>query len=255
MYTDIHCHLLPGVDDGCETWEDSRACLQMAQKEGITRLLVTPHIRPGKYPNTPEALRAAFSQWEARASEFGIQLALGCEAYFHHELAAEWKAGHLVGLGKEARYLLVELPVAGRPHGITDVFYNLRLAGVMPVLAHPERYVWAQRSPRRLADFFEAGIPFQVTTHSLVGTFGAEIEKTAWAILDSGWASFVASDSHRPTARPPLFREAVRRIARRYGKTAARRLCVENPRRIFEGLSVEPVSCVARKRGFFFGRP
>jgi len=249
MYTDVHCHLLPGVDDGCSSWEESRRCLELARDEGITRLLVTPHIRPGKYPNEPEALREAFAAWKKRAAGSGIRLALGAEIYFHHDLPAEWKAGRLLPCGEGGKYLLIELPVATKPRGVDEVFYRLRLLGVEPVLAHPERYAWAQRDPLRLGELVESGTLLQLTTHSLAGTFGAGVEQTAWKLLDRGWIALVASDAHGPTTRPPLFREAVRRLARRYGKTVTRALCVDNPRRFFEGKPLEPVPGKARRRG------
>lgn len=255
MYTEVHCHLLPGVDDGCETWEDSAACLDRAVAEGVSRILVTPHIRPGKYDNTPAALREAFAAWEQKAAGRGLSLALGAEVYFQHNLPEEWEAGNLLPCGEGGRYLLVELPMAQRPRGVADVFYRLRLLGVVPVLAHPERYVWAQKDPRRVSDLAESGILLQVTTHSLVGTFGPSVERAAWAMLDRGWIALAASDAHRPNARPPLFREAVRRLARAYGKTAAKALCVDNPRRLFEGVTLEAVPCRPRRRGLFGRRP
>lgn len=251
MYTDVHCHLLPGVDDGCETWEESAACLDQAAAEGVSRILVTPHIRPGKYPNTPAALREAFASWKRKAAGRGLKLALGSEVFFNHSLPAEWEAGNLVPCGEGGRYLLVELPMTSRPRGVADVFYRLRLLGAQPVLAHPERYIWAQRDPRRVSDLAESGIPLQVTTHSLAGTFGPHVERAAWLMLEEGWITLAASDAHRPNARPPLFREAVRRLARRFGKTAAKALCVDNPRRLFEGLSLEPVPCRPRRRRLF----
>jgi len=255
MYTDVHCHFLPGVDDGCATWEESRSCLEAARAEGITRLLVTPHIRSGKYPNEPAALGEAFAAWKKRASGSGIRLALGSEVYYHHALAEDWQAGKLLPCGEGGRYLLVELPVVTRPRGVDEVFYRLRLLGVEPVLAHPERYAWAQRDPHSLGELFESGAFFQVTTHSLVGTFGARVERAAWNFLDRGWIALAASDAHGPVTRPPLFREAVRRLANRYGKTAARKLCVDNPRRLFEGKPLEPVPCKDRRRNFLGRRP
>ncbi len=250
MYTDVHCHLLPGVDDGCPDWDASKACLDRCRSEKVRAVLVTPHIWPDKYPNRPAELRERFAAWSSRAAGLGLQLALGAEVYYHHGLPEDLAAGKLLTLGG-GPHLLVEFPVTLQPRGVDETFYRLRLAGAEPLLAHPERYVFAQRDPRRLAALAESGIAFQVTTHSLVGTFGPQVQRTAFQMLERGWVALVASDAHRPDARPPLFREAVRVLERRYGRAAARRLAVQNPRRVFEGLQVHPVPCALQRRGLF----
>jgi protein-tyrosine phosphatase len=253
MYTDIHCHLLPGVDDGVKTWEDSLACLKMAAGERISTICVTPHIWADKYPNTPAGLEAAFWAWRERveASGLGLQVHLGSEVYYPSDLAEDWAAGKFRAMGPVGRYLLVELPLLVCPQGLEKGFYELRLKGVEPLLAHPERYPWAHRDRSRLGPLAHAGVPFQVTTHSVAGIFGAEIQRSSFALLEMGWVSVLASDAHSPTGRAPMFREAVRVVANRYGHEAARLLAVENPRRVLRGESLLPVTCERRKRGFF----
>ncbi|MEJ2367239.1 MAG: hypothetical protein P8Z49_02535 [Acidobacteriota bacterium] len=250
MYTDLHCHLLPGVDDGVSDEKESAACLERARQEKITTLVVTPHIHPDRYPNDPGDLRARFGAWSARARRMGFSVYLGCEAYYHPGLARAFKEGDVLPLGPSGRFLLVELPMGFFPRGASRGFYDLRLEGVEPLLAHPERYVFAQEDPARLAALAESGIPFQLTTHSIAGWFGKTIQKTAFYILERGWGTVIASDAHKPKARAPMFREAVRVLAARYGKTAAYQLSMVNPRRVLEGLPLKPVQCRPR-RGLF----
>ncbi len=252
MYTDIHCHLLPGVDDGVKTWEDSLACLKMAAAERVSSVCVTPHIWADKYPNTPTGLENAFWPWKERvdASGVGIEVHLGSEVYYPSDLAQDWVAGKFRPMGPAGRYLLVEFPLLVCPQGIEKGFYELRLKGVEPILAHPERYPWAARDPGRLVALARADVPFQVTTHSVTGIFGSEIQRAAFAFLEAGWVYVLASDAHSPTNRSPMFREAVRVVANRYGHEAARLLCVENPRRVLRGEGLLPVHCERRKRGF-----
>jgi protein-tyrosine phosphatase len=154
-------------------------------------------------------------------------------------------------MGEAGRYLLVELPNAVIPHGLVTGLFNLRIAGVEPVLAHAERYPWAMRDPLRLGPLAQTDIPFQVTTRSITGGFGPESQRAAFELLERGWVHIAASDAHSPRSRPPAFREAVRVLSRRYGKEAARRLCIENPRRLMAGEPLLQVACV-RKR-FFLG--
>ena len=251
MYTDIHCHLLPGVDDGVKSWEDSRACLEIAVREKVSAILVTPHIWPGKYPNTPENLLAAFAAWKERARGLGLELHLGSEVYFQGVPAEDYAHGKFRAMGDTGRYLLVELPLLLMPRGVAERFYELRLKGAEPILAHPERYPYVARDPGRLEALASAGIPFQVTTHSVAGLFGGAIQNAAFELMERGWVHVLASDAHGPVNRAPMFREAVRVVANRYGKEAARLLCVENPRRVVAGEALLPVPCERVRRRFW----
>lgn len=244
MYTDVHCHLLPGVDDGAKSWAESEECLRIAQAERVTRLALTPHIWPDRYPNRPDDLREVFRDFQRRAQPLGLECHLGCEAYFHLDLPEWYRAGKLLAMGEAGRYLLVELPLTLCPPGLLQTFYALRLAGAEPVLAHPERYPYVSRDPRRLEDLGATGVPFQVTTHSLAGLFGGAVQRAAFALMERGWVRLLASDAHSSRGRVPMFRAAVRVVAARYGKEAARRLCVENPRRLLEGAPLLPVPCL-----------
>lgn len=254
MYTDIHCHLLPGVDDGVKTWKESLACLRIARKEHVSAICVTPHIWPGRYPNTPEALAAAFSQWKDQVQGFGLDLevCLGSEAYYQGNLAEEWAGGKLQPLGPTGRYLLVELPLLLMPPGVAEGLYALRLKGVEPILAHPERYPYMTRDVDRLEALASAGVPFQVTTHSVAGIFGSGIQRAAFDLMERGWVTCLASDSHSPIGRAPMFGEAVRVVANRYGHEAARELCVDNPRRLLAGEAAMPVPCERSRRKSFW---
>jgi protein-tyrosine phosphatase len=249
MYVDVHCHLLPGVDDGAADWAESLECLQLAKREKITTILVTPHIHPDRYPNKPENLRAAFSEWREKAAGLGFDLHLGSEVFFRPDLVGQFEKGALLPMGEAGRYLLVELPLLLWPPGVAQTFFELQLSGVEPILAHPERYPYVAANPDRLEALASSGVPFQVTSHSVVGIFGAKIQRAAFSMLEKGWVAIVASDAHSPGGRAPLFREAVRVINRRYGKEAARRLTVENPRRVIAGEPLLPVPCVRLRRG------
>lgn len=248
MYIDTHCHLLPGVDDGVKSWAEAEECLQIARAEKVTRLAVTPHIWPDRYPNVPSDLRPLYHELRERARALGLECHLGCEAYFHLDLPEWFKAGKLLPVGDSGRYLLIELPLTLCPPGLAQTLYALRLLGVEPVLAHPERYPYVARDPMRLEELGTSEVPFQVTTHSVAGLFGATVRRAAFALLERGWVRLLASDAHSATGRVPMFREAVRAVAARYGKEAARRLCVENPRRLLEGRPLLPVTCVRQGR-------
>jgi protein-tyrosine phosphatase len=243
VYTDVHCHLLPGVDDGVQNWAEAMECLQIAKAEKISRIAVTAHIWPDRYPNEPADLREVFNELKERAAPLGIELHLGSEVYFQLDLPELHRAGKLLPMGESGRFLLLELPLTLYPPGVAQTLYALRIQGVEPVLAHPERYPYVTRDPFRLEELGHAGVPFQVTTHSVAGFFGSAIQKASFALLEKGWVKLLASDAHSSRGRVPMFREAVRMVANRYGKEAARRLCVENPRRLIAGEPLLPVQC------------
>jgi protein-tyrosine phosphatase len=249
MYVDLHCHLLPGVDDGVGDWEESALCLEAARREKVSALCVTPHIAPPRFPNAPAVLQEAFEAWRGPAEAMGFTVHLGSEIAFRPRLLSAYQAGELLPMGEAGRYLLVELPLLLRPPGVEEAFFDLRLAGAEPILAHPERYAYVTRDPGCLASLAASQIPFQLTTHSLVGYFGQAIRRAALALLDRGWVYLLASDAHSAHGRAPLFREAVRVVARRYGIEAARRLCIENPRRVLCGKPLLPVAGLRTKGG------
>jgi protein-tyrosine phosphatase len=248
VYTDVHCHLLPGVDDGVKTWAEAMECLQIARAEKISRIVATAHIWPGRYPNDPADLRDVFAELKRRAEPQGFEMHLASEVYFQLELPELHRAGRLIPVGESGRYLLVELSLTLYPPGVARTFYALRIQGVEPVLVHPERYPYVARDPARIEELGRAGIPFQLTTHSVAGFFGSSIQKAAFNLLERGWGKLLASDAHSSTGRVPMFREAVRVLANRYGKEAARRLCIENPRRLVAGEPLLSVECVRRGR-------
>jgi protein-tyrosine phosphatase len=251
LYVDTHSHLLPGVDDGVEEWEETLACLEIARRERIAHICVTPHIRADRYPeNTPEALQKVFARFKEEAESRGIGASLGSEAFFSSDLVKSWGEGELIALGEMGKYLLIELPNMLMPPGIVESFFNLRIAGVEPVLAHAERYPWAQKDVMRLGPLALSDVPFQITTHSLTGQFGAEAPRAAFEMLERGWVAVAASDAHSQNTRAPMFREAVRILANRYGSEAARLLCCVNPRRLLQGEPLLPVTCVPRRRFF-----
>jgi len=242
MYIDIHNHLLPGVDDGAPKMSLTLAGLRAAVKEKVSAVCFTPHIWPGKYPNQPQKLRDVFRQVREAAADIPLELHLGSEVYYGPDLNDHFRQGCYITVGDKGRYLLVELPVAVKPQGVSSGLYKLMLQGVEPVIVHPERYQYVQKAPEVLFEFAQSQIPMQVTTQSITGAHGPAARKAAIKLLDMGMISFIASDAHNPETRPLVFREAVRFLNRRYGHSTARLLAIENPKRILEGKHLLPVA-------------
>jgi protein-tyrosine phosphatase len=233
---DIHHHLLPGLDDGSDSIETSVAMARIAVADGITHIVCTPHAN-GRYEFDPavnatrtEDLRALLA-----AEQIPLTLGRGCDFHLSYENVIEAKKDStrfsINGLG----YLLVEVPDYGLPPGLTETFYELQLAGLTPILTHPERNPTLQNEPSRLKDWLRGGVLIQVTADSVTGHKGKQAQRMAHDLLEKRWVHFLATDAHNTSSRPPRMREAHDVVAGKYGATYAHSLCVINPLAVFLG--------------------
>lgn len=237
---DIHHHLLPGLDDGPNTMEASIAMARLAVAEGITHVICSPHAN-GHYEFDPAVNAAKTEELRTRLAEQNIPLKLGSGCDFHLSFDNVKRAQvaparfSINGLG----YLLVEVPDYGLPPGLTETFYELQLAGLTPILTHPERNPTLQNEPNRLIDWLRGGVLIQVTADSLTGHKGRYAERMAHDLLEKRWVHFLATDAHNATSRPPRLRDAHDLVATKYGVSYAHALCVTNPLAVFLGKQFE----------------
>lgn len=233
---DIHHHLLPGLDDGAKDMEISVAMAKLASAEGITHVVCSPHAS-AHWTFDPAVNAAKTEQLRARLAEQNIPLTLGSGCDFHMSFENIERAKtdparfSINGLG----YLLVEVPDYGLPPGLTETFYELQLAGLTPILTHPERNPTLQNDPARMVDWLRGGMLIQVTADSLTGHKGKQAERMAHDLLEKRWVHFLATDAHNTSSRPPRMREAHNLVAGKYGASYAHALCVTNPLAVFLG--------------------
>ncbi len=239
---DIHHHLLPGIDDGSRSLEASVAMVQMAVDDGITHIVATPHAnhtyaydRDGN-EHLLDGIRAALPPSTAER----ITLGLGCDFHLNFENVEDAKVHQDRYTINRSEYLLVELPDLNIPTRLDEVFYELRIAGLTPILTHPERNTTLQRTPNRLAAWVENGLLLQVTAGSVTGAFGSKAKDMAWRLLNSGSVHFIATDAHDTQRRPPKMAEARLLLEKKLGRALAARICVENPLAVFEGRPLAP---------------
>jgi protein-tyrosine phosphatase len=237
---DIHHHLLFGLDDGADRIETSVAMARLAVQDGITHVACTPHAS-GRYAFDPAVNAAKTKELRAQLAEQDIPLTLGSGCDFHLSFDNVTRAKtdparfSINGLG----YLLVEVPDYGLPPGLTETFYELQLAGLTPILTHPERNPTLQSEPERMIDWLRGGLLIQVTADSLTGHKGKKAERMAWDLLDKRWVHFLATDAHNTTSRPPRMRDAHNLVADKYSPSYAHALCVTNPLAVFLGKQFE----------------
>lgn len=231
---DIHCHCLPGLDDGPKTPGDAvRLCRALAE-DGITAVVATPH-QLGRYDlaNTGRAIRQAVTALRAALDTERIPLDVypGADVRLDERLLTLLAKGDVLTVCGADTHLLLELPHDTYIEPL-PVIKLLGARGVRVIITHPERHDTVRRKPHLVMPWLQAGALLQLTAGSLTGAFGNAAEEAAWRWLAAGNASFVATDAHDIQRRPPRMSAAIEAIERRLGLDVARRVCIDNPGKI-----------------------
>ena len=227
---DLHCHMLPGIDDGAGELAVSLEMARVAVADGIAVTACTPHILPGLYENRGPDIRQATARLQAVLDQEGIplQLVTGADVHMVPDLAAGLQAGRLLSLN-DTRYVLVEPPHHVAPVKIEEFFFNLQVAGYVPILTHPERLSWIEVQYPAIQRMARAGVWMQITAGSLVGNFGRTPLKWANRMLDEGCVHILASDAHEARVRKPVLSKGRELAAKRVGAEEAQRLVETRP--------------------------
>ena len=217
---DLHCHILPAVDDGAEDLEASLAMARYALSQGITHILCTPHHNNGRYENDKQSIiEAVFSlQAELDARNIPITLLEGQEVRVTGEIMADLAADKLLFTDIENTYLLLEFPTMDVPAYSEALFFDLRAHGIVPVIVHPERNAKFREDPDLLLPYLEMGCLAQLTAPSIVGIFGKSIQKTAKIMVERNLVQMVASDAHGTNKRTFYLKEAYAAIEKLEGE-------------------------------------
>lgn len=235
---DLHCHILPGVDDGARTMSDALDLVRAAIDNGISGAVLTPHVYPGVWDNGQTNLRLALRALQNAivANALPFQVVLGAELRVHPDTLARVTARRLPLIGRHDGHdvALLEFPDGSIPPGSLQACEGLLAAGIRPMIAHPERNKDVIRDPMRIQPFVDAGCLLQVTAASVIGQFGEAALGCAHVLLARGVVSVLATDTHNLRSRPPRLQEAREAVARLYGQGLAHRLTEEVPRQIVE---------------------
>ena len=237
---DLHCHYLPGIDDGAQTLDEALALARAAVADGISHAVMTPHVHVGVFENRTASIEHAVEQLRAALVRHGIALTIstGGEVRIGAELIELLDTGELPFLGhlNGQRVMLLELPHGQVPVGAERFTGWLRKQGVLPLIAHPERNKDVMRNLAKLDPFIEQGCLLQVTAGSLVGSFGEPAQRRARELLDRGDIYAVATDAHNLANRPPMLGAARAFIAGAAGEAAAAALTHGNPHALLDHL-------------------
>jgi protein-tyrosine phosphatase len=235
---DLHCHVLPGIDDGAKDLETSLAMARMASSDGISTIACTPHILPGVYNNIGAAIRQAVARLRESVSEaeIPIRLVAGADVHIAADLDVQLGNGRALTLN-DSRYLLLEPPHHQLPRRLPDLIFGLQAAGYVPIVTHPERLSWIEGHYDLIKRLVRNSVLMQITAGSLMGRFGRRPRYWAERMLDDGLCHLLATDAHDTKQRPPRMAEARELVAQRLGQDEATHLVLTRPWGILNDLS------------------
>lgn len=241
-FIDIHCHCLPGLDDGPPTMAEAVDLCRDLADDGVKNVVATPH-QLGRFDGCNEAkqVRYTTAKLNEQLQKEGIKLTVlpGADVRVDERILPLLKAGRILTLAG-GRYILLELP--------HDTFIDpksllseLSSAGITAIISHPERHRVLASHPLRVLKLLDAGACLQITAASLLGCFGPLAKKASWYFLGRGWAGIVASDAHDTKQRPPMIRAAFEKIRQKFGQDLARLLIIDNPSRVINDQDLVPI--------------
>jgi len=239
---DLHCHVLPAIDDGSESLDQSLEFCRVALADGVTTLVATPHQKPGQYDNPPQAIHLKVLELQQALREAGVAMEIveGAEVYCAPDLIQRVKEHQVTTINAAGRYLLLEFPYQQFPIHPEETVFQLKLNGITPVLAHPERIAFFTSDMKRLEALVRLGCLTQVTAAAILGGFGDRAKDYAFRMLEKGLAHIISSDAHDTVYRPPVLSKARDAAAEVVGVERAMALVSEVPRAVCDGLEWEP---------------
>ena len=236
-YVDIHCHCIPGVDDGPGTMAGALALCQGLVDDGIGTVIATPH-QLGRFDGSNEAERirqdVRVLNEELKSNGIALTVMAGGDVRVDERMCQLYKDDKVLTLADGGKYILLEFP-----HNvfidIRSLLSELSSLGISSIISHPERHLGLLKQPEILQGWLEYSTYLQVTASSLLGEFGSTAQEAAWRFLSSGQASFVATDAHNLSERKPRMSRAFESIRARLGERIARLVCIDNPSRVLNG--------------------
>ena len=246
---DLHAHILPQLDDGAETLDESIEMCRRSYQDGIRIMVATPHILEGIYPNRRSTILAKVQELNEALTKCGVQnscasthprldaltILPGADVHFSLDMPQLCENGDIVTVNDKGQYLMVEFDSQGIPYHAEDVLFRLMTKGIIPIITHPERNFEIGQRPQRYGEMIRMGCLGQVTAMSLTGGFGAGVKRIAEKLLKNRLVHIIASDTHSVTERPPILSMAVREAEKMVGREEAQKMVTDYPQAILDG--------------------
>ncbi|KMY52978.1 tyrosine protein phosphatase [Bacillus sp. FJAT-27231] len=251
---DLHCHILPGLDDGPATLEESLTMAEEAEKEGITTIVATPHHKNESFYNVKKAVTAstAVLNKELKSAGINVQILPGQEIRIYGEIIRDLGNEELLTLGGNPLYLLIEFPSNYVPRYTEQLFFDIQMKGIIPIIAHPERNKEFIQYPDKLYRLVKNGAATQITAASYAGRFGKKIQRFTDKLIEANLTHFVSSDAHNVSSRGFHMAKAYERLQKKAG-TDFVHYFQENAERIVNGQHIhkEPPERISIKKSFW----
>lgn len=237
---DLHCHILPAVDDGSKTIDMSLKMAEEAKREGIDKILLTPHHMDGEYVNHKNNILLDVDNFQKDLfdNNIDIRVRAGQEVHINGDLLSNVDSDDILYADDDSKYMMLELPHDGVPEYTENMIFELKLKGITPVIVHPERNHGFQNKPDKLYDLVSQGCLTQLTATSYVGDFGKHIQKFTNQIIDAGLGFTFSSDAHNMSGRRFRMQEAYELLTKKKGKKFSD-FYKDNARKIWDGEDIE----------------
>lgn len=235
-FYDIHCHILPGADDGAKIFTEALEMIHIAYEDGIRHIVLTPHYQKGHFGLPAEQLRVRFEilRKEVKQQYPDMELYLGTEICHFHDAPFELREGKIVTMAG-TRYVLVEFYPKSELRAILSGLQEIQMAGYNPILAHVERYENLVGNYEEILHLIRMGIYIQINASSVVGKGGRKIKKFCKKLLDQDLVHFIGTDAHGTEHRRPVLSECAAYITRKWGRDYTEQLLIDNPGRMVKG--------------------
>lgn len=228
---DIHCHILPGVDDGAKDMEEACWMLQREYEQGVRHIIATPHFRYEMFETSVNRVKEQFYKLQEKALQMGMELYLGCELHSSMDMADCLRRGERLTMA-ESRYVLTEFRYGAEKKYIRERVQKMKSSGYIPIVAHIERYDAVRKDMEFIGDLRRIGGKIQVNADSITGKEGFMTKHFCKKLMKEDLLDFIGTDGHGQRKRIPTIKPCYELVEKSMGEAYARRIFVENPRKI-----------------------
>ena len=247
-FIDIHCHILPGIDDGPRTMAESLEMCRVALSDGIRTIVASPHVMSPLCPSPDPDVVIALLMRLKEAVDFDLDLVPGADVHADAGIFEKLEVSRNSLTINGGRYMLLEFSVFSTPTVMSGFIDKLLDEDVIPIVTHPERNPAIQENPGLLFDLVRQGALVQVTAMSITGGFGERAKSTSFALMKNNLAHIIASDAHNSRKRPPVLSEAVAVAAEIVGEKRACLMVMDYPRAVIKDMKIEDLPSPTRPR-------
>lgn len=245
---DFHSHIVFGVDDGAQTIEDTLEIIEEAKKVGFKAIIATPHYMEDYYEYDYNEIKKRIDIIRQKVK--GIEIYHGNEIYSTINIS-DFLNKNITTSINNSKYVLIEFPMREEPINLMEVIYQLLSQNKIPIVAHPERYIYVQKDPNMLYELIEEGVLFQANFGSIIGQYGKEAQKTVKLLLNNDYIHFLGSDVHRQKSIYTRMENIIYVLEKEIGKRRLKELTIENPIKVLKNEEIEPEMPNFIKKGFW----